>query len=520
MSGGLLLLVLASSGAPTSVIVYPDRARVTRVAEVRCPSAKPVVFEDIPPWAALASVRARADGALVEDLTLQRHSREASFGAEAQKLEGALRAVEQEVAADTDRLALTEARLQLSERFAAVSRDELNRDLALPHPDTRAWSQAFDISLNGRLAASAEEVAVKARLRDEKRRLEELRAGQRTLAASASREVMSAEVKIRCTSDSAVVRLSYVVGGVSWTPVYEAHADESNGLVEFVSLATLQQVTGEDWRAVELVLSTAIPFEDAQPPQVKRLELSAVEQPAQKKVLVRRADAVEHAESGQLSTASTGAADMRAVPEGLSVQLVVPDKADVKGDGTAARVRVARTRMRAKYSLLAQPNLQPTVYRVAEVTNDAPFPLLPGEMDVFGASGFIGRLRMDRVASGAPFRLTFGVDDTLRMSRDVLQEVKRAEGLFKDRMRFEYAYRFLLRNPGGRAATVDVSDHIPVSELADISVALDADTTAGFIQRPADGILTWVVKVPAASERVVVLHFHVDVPRSYDLTGL
>jgi uncharacterized protein (TIGR02231 family) len=520
MSGALLLLLLGSSGAPASVIVYPDRARVTRVAEVHCPAPKPVVFEDIPPWAALASVRARADGALVEDLTLQRHSREASFGAEAQKLEVAVRAAEQAVAADTDHLALAEARRQLAERFAAVSRDELNRDLALPHPDTRAWAQALDVSLNGRVSASAEEVAVKARLREERRRLEELQARQRALATSAAREMVSAEVKIRCTSDRAVVKLSYVVGGVFWTPAYEARADEQSGVVDFVSLATVQQTTGEDWRGVDLVLSTAVPYEDAQPPEVKRLELSAVEQPPEKKVLVRRADAVEHAESGLAGRVSVVGSNLQAVREGLSVQLVVPDKADVKGDGTPARVRVARTRMRAKFSLLAEPNLQPAVYRIAEVNNDAPFPLLPGEVDVFGASGFLGRLRLDRVASGAPFRLTFGVEDTLRVSRDVLQEVKRAEGLFQDRMRFEYAYRFTLKNPGARPATVDVSDHIPVSELADISVALDPDTTPGFTQRAADGILSWTVKVPAASERVVILHFHVDVPRSYDLSGL
>ena len=370
------------------------------------------------------------------------------------------------------------------------------------------------------MSASAEEVAVKARLREERRRLEELQAQQRALAASAAREMVSAEVKIRCTTDTAVVRLSYVVGGVSWTPAYEAHADESSGVVDFISLATVQQTTGEDWRGVDLVLSTAVPYEDAQPPEVKRLELSAVEQPAEKKVLVRRADAVEHAESSQAVMLATGGANLRAVPEGLSVQLVVPDKADVKGNGTPARVRVARTRMRAKFSLLSEPNLQPVVYRVAEVTNDAPFPLLPGEVDIFGASGFVGRLQLDRVASGAPFRLTFGVEDTLRVRREVLKEVQRAEGLFQDRMRFEYDYRFTLNNPGPRAATVDISDHVPVSELADITVSLEPDTTAGFTGRPSDGILSWTVKVPAASEREVVLHFHVDVPRSYDLSGL
>lgn len=108
----------------------------------------------------------------------------------------------------------------------------------------------------------------------------------------------------------------------------------------------------------------------------------------------------------------------------------------------------------------------------------------------------------------------------MRVSRTVLQEVQRAEGLFQDRMRFQYAYRFTLQNPGGRAEVVDVSDHLPVSELTDVVVELDGDTTPGFARRREEGILSWTLKLPPASQREVVLHFHVDVPRSYDLSGL
>ncbi len=520
MSGTLLLLLLSSPGPVASVIVYPDRARVSRAVEVQCPASRPVVFDDIPPWAALPTLRARAEGGLVEDLHLERRSREASFGAEARQVEAGIRSVEAESAADSDRLAVAETRRQLAERLANVSRDQLNHDFALPHPDTRAWSTALDVSLNERTHATADEVALRARLREQHRRLDALKARQKTLAASAARDMVSAEVRIRCTSEKAHVTLSYVVGGVSWTPAYAARADEANGMVDFASLATVQQTTGEDWRGVDLVFSTAVPSEDAQPPEVKKLELLATERPEEKKVLVRRAEAVEHAKDSLQAPAETAEGNLRVVAEGLSVQLVVPEKTDVKGDGTPARVRIARARMRAKFGLVAQPNLQQAVYRVADVSNDGPFPLLPGEVEVFGSAGFLGKLSLERVASGAPFRLTFGVEDTLRVTRDVLQEVKRAEGLFKDKVRFVYAYRFTLHNPGTRAAVVDVSDHIPVSELADVSVELEPDTTTGFTQRREDGILSWTVKVPPASRREVVLHFHVDVPRSYDLGGL
>jgi hypothetical protein len=117
------------------------------------------------------------------------------------------------------------------------------------------------------------------------------------------------------------------------------------------------------------------PVEDAQPPELRKLQISAIEQPESKKILVNRAENVRHA-SDTLAVAMSTSGDLTVRPEGLSVQPAVPERTDVKGDGTASRVRIA------------------------EISNDAPFPLLAGPVDVFGKTGFVGRLTLDRVASG------------------------------------------------------------------------------------------------------------------------
>ena len=515
----VLLVLLATPGGVTSVVVYPDRARVTRVGSVECPAAGPVVFDDVPPAAGLSTLRARADRGVVEGLTVQRRSRESSFGPQVREVEASLRTLEAEMAGDTDRVAVAENQKQLADRYVTVAREQLGRELALPRPDTRAWTTALDAALKERLDAVVAEVAARARLRERGARLEALRAQLATLAASAKQELVSAEVLVRCDVGRATVALTYVVGGVSWTPAYEVWPDEAGKAVELVSLATVRQTTGEDWDAVHLTLSTAVPYEDAQPPELKKLQLSTVEQPEPKKVLVQRAESVRHASDGR-SAVEAAPSDMGIRSEGLSIQLVVPERTEVKGDGTAARLRIARTPMRARFSLVAQPNLRPEVFRVAEVTNDAPFPLLAGPVDVFGRTGFLGRLELRRVASGAKFRVTFGVDASLRVTREVVEEIKRAEGLFRDRVRFGYGYRFKVANPGAQGATVELLDHIPVSELTDVRVEIDASTTPGFTQQADDGMLRWTLQLPPASTREVLLRYHVDVPTSYDMAGL
>ena len=80
----------------------------------------------------------------------------------------------------------------------------------------------------------------------------------------------------------------------------------------------------------------------------------------------RRDEYVEHAETGATTPPSGSTGRVEAQAQGLSVQLVVPDKSDVKGDGTPARLFVAKTRLKAAFAFRTVPKLYPYVFRVAD----------------------------------------------------------------------------------------------------------------------------------------------------------
>jgi uncharacterized protein (TIGR02231 family) len=340
------------------------------------------------------------------------------------------------------------------------------------------------------------------------------------LGAAAGRLERLVEVRLDCRSGTqARVELSYLVGGASWQPAYEARADEQERAVELITSATVRQSTGEDWKGARLVLSTAVPDENATPPELQPLEVWAEERKEARKVLVRRDEYQEHAETGQ--SAPSGGKSLSAASQGLSVQLTVPEPADVLGDGVDVRLRVARTRLPASFAWRAVPKLYPVVFRVARLTNGAPFPLLPGLVDLFRHTGFIGCQPLERVAQGAPFELTFGIEESLRAERQVVEEVQRDEGLFGGKRRFRYAYRFEVANYRKSPEELEVAEHVPMSELDDVKVELDTKkTTAGYTLDAADGIATWKLKLAPAEKRTVDLFFHVDVPSSYDSGGL
>jgi uncharacterized protein (TIGR02231 family) len=517
----LTLWVLAATSPVSSVVVYPDRAQVTRSQTVTCAGRDTLArFEELPPAADPASFRAHSERATVEGLLASERARQERYGAERERLEKQRVELERELAALEHARARALTLDTLGSSLTEVALARIRREFIESKPDTRAWTTALDTALGSRVRAAAEQEAQAAKWRTASRALAEVHVqAARTMAASA-RTDRSVEVRLNCPAGTqARVELTYMVGGASWQPTYEARADEQSRTVELATYATVKQASGENWKEARLVLSTAVPDENATPPELRPLQVYAEERKEERKVLVRREEYKEHAQTG--ATTPSNGESLRATAQGLSVQLAVPERADVPGDGSEVRLRVARTQLQASFSWRTIPKLYPVVFRVARLTNTAPFPLLTGAVDVFRQTGFLGRQPLERVAQGAPFELTFGIEEGLRVERQVVEEVARDSGFFSGKRRFRYAYRFEVANYRKSPEELEVAEHVPVSELDDVKVELDAKkTTAGYALDAADGITRWRLKLAPAEKRTVDLVFHVDVPSSYDSGGL
>lgn len=515
-----VLMLLASTSAPDRVVVFPDRAQITRTTQLTCGARVPVSFEGIPPAAAQDSFRAQLVGGSIDGLRAELMTREKEFSARAEALRTKREALQSEIDTVTDALGATQAQQRTAQKYGDIAAQLVSKELA-DKADPRAWTQAFDASLTTGMTAAKTMAEQHAKLRGLRREDDELRRQQEVLQLAAQKKSWTVDVLASCPSGkTAELSLTYLVGGAAWQPEYEARALEKEGAVEFSTWATLTQATGEDWSQVELVLSTAVPSENATPPELKLLRVTGWDKGPEKKVLVRREEYVERA---QVSSADqTGAVGGQAVAreQGLSVQLEVPGKSKVGGDGTAARLFVGKSKFKATYELRTAPRSMPAVFRVAELNNQGAWPLLPGRVDVFRSTGLVGRYALERVPQGGAFTLTFGLEDSVRVKRKVMEELKRDTGLFNGNKRFTYAYRFEVANYGKQAMTVTLAEQLPVSELSDIAVTVDEKTTRGYKLDAQDGIAKWPLTLKPGEKKEIDLAFRVDVPNSYDTGGL
>ncbi len=515
MSALVLLTLLLAAPPIDQVVVFPDRAQVTRVANVTCGARVRADFTEVSPAAAADSFRARASEGSVLGMRNELIVRAQEFAPQLKDAKDKLKVLDDQLQQLAQARSRAEGQSRLADQLAAVAVTQVSREFAAEQPNVKAWAGSFEASLKTDQTSGAVRADLDSKIRGVLDAREVLERKIRQLQAWSNRSEWRVEVLVNCPAGrTAKVELTYLVGGADWSPAYEARADEGGSSVELSTWASLKQTTGEDWKDARLLLSTAVPSQNATPPELQKLQVSALERQPEKKVLVRRDEVVEHAAVGGKSAGVEGG--LRARDQGLSVQLQVPDRGTVLGDGTPIRLFVAKTKLKAAFTLRGFPRLQAFVFRVADLTNQAPFPLLAGPLDAYRANGFVARYGIDRTPEGGKLTLSFGAEETLRLKRVVVEELKRDVGLFNGKKRFSYSYRFELANYGKAAAEVEVAESLPVSELDDVAVTVDPKTTPGYKMDPQDGIARWKVSLKPGDKRNVELLYKVDVPNTYD----
>jgi uncharacterized protein (TIGR02231 family) len=506
-----LLVPALAQAAVVSVVVYPDRAQVTRERSATCGGRTPAVFDQIPPAADPTTFRAVARGGTVEGLRFEEQTQEA-FGAEFRAAEALVKKLEGEQTALADARARDLAAGELATGYHGLARTLMGREMSEPRPDVGRWNAALQAALKAQLDASARRSATELALRTLEPKLAQARARKNALAAASTRKSYVVEVIAAC-SGTAEVQLTYLVGGASWAPAYEARLGDGDA-IDLVTFGTITQATGEQWKGARITLSTAVPRQNATPPEIGALKLWADQREPPRKTLVSRSELQEHARAAAIvgaGNARLGVADL-----GVSVQMSLPEPADVDGDGTPARLLVARTRLAGSVRYRTAPKFMPFVFRVAEVTNSAPFPLLPGPVDAFRRGHFLGRYGLERIATGDRFTLTFGVEESMKVKRKVVAEVQRQEGLFGGVRHHRYEYKLEVANYLGTAQELELTEQVPVSELDDVKVVIDPRTTGGYGQSRDDGLLTWKLRLQPGQKRELDLVFRIEAPTSYE----
>lgn len=524
----------------TAVTVFTDGARVRRTGTVSVqPGVRPVVIGGLPAAVDPASVRVAARGrdlALLNVEVRRRYRADplreetARLRAEVERCRDAVQALDDEDAAEQARLGflghLSEAAATALARavsFGRIGHGELDRMAGhLSAGTADALGRRRDIAARRRAAQRDLDAA--------EQRLEA--AGKRADRPAEFTEITA--VLEAAAAAPAEVEVSYHVAGASWRPLYDLALDGERLSVSY--LAEVTQRTGEDWPEADLVLSTTRRGLHQRLPELQPWYIGRA-QPAPQRVMARRLStafegvaAVGAPAPGGAASAGPAAAGPEAELEEAAPVTAEPGEAGtgqvyrvarplaVPADGEPHKTMIARFGADARLDHLTVPVLAPEAYLRATVTNSSPLLLLPGPARVFHDGQFTGETSLKTVAAGEEFELRLGVDDRVRVERELRRRAT-SKAMIGGTRTIDIAYQTTVENHRPGKARVSVHDHIPVSADGEIKVRL-RETSPDPAGHDDLGELTWELSLEPGQEAVIRHRFTIEHPANVTVTGL
>jgi uncharacterized protein (TIGR02231 family) len=508
----------------TSVVVYPDRALVTRTADLKLSEGEHVIlFENLPSNMDTNSIRTKGEGdasVRIFSTESRRVILEQPREEENKKLEAEIENARDDIAAADARLGNLKAEGELVRSIGVYTGEQFSKEFITRQPRPEDWNTMveFQRSNQARITGQIRQTEIQKRELNRTldallRKLEELR-GQSASESQEVRVTLSA-----ATSGNFRLMISSVIYGAGWYPGYDARAYTQGEKVELTYLGNVRQNTGEDWQNVEVSLSTAQPAIGAKMPEIQPWRLRPQPPIAYEMKGVEGRDMLRKMEM----PAMAAPAEMplaQVIQLGTSVQFKIPARMDIPSDNAFHRASILTENLPAKLSYTSTPKLSPYAYLTAKLINTTGAQWLAGNVSVFVDGVFIGTSSIKPVAPNEEIDLDLGIDESIKVKREELARKedetrilgKKKERRFRDKMTIE--------NHKSRAVELLLIDQIPVSQHEDIEVS-----DVKFSEKPSErdqdkGIVKWNLSLAANEKRGIIIEFVVTHPLDMIIDGM
>jgi len=443
-----------------TVTVYPDQARVTIVGDINLEKGNQrIVFDELPLVLQPDSVRVGGKGEAkvrIISVDVKRAHYEHAPVEEVRTLETKIEKLEDERRILVDEVAVLTSQRKYLDGLREATK-QYARGLALGR--TKVADQA---ALGEFLLEQDSELRAKERELDKEKRqivraIDKMQRELNELKSVRPKQRMQAIVELDVNGEGAFKpELSYVASRAGWQPLYDIRLVkfDSGYTLEFITIAQVSQNTGQDWTAVELIVSTARPALSLRAPALKPWFVREYKppvpmsraQPAMEMAAATVASRISEEADAEILLADEAAPAVAEVREAKAVvSYIVPGKNDIPSDGSPHKVTISQFQLKPELDYLTVPKHTDAVYRRVKATNTGSGPLLAGTASLFVEDEFIGSSRMLYISRGEELEFLLGVEERLTVERDLLRrDVDKVR--LRDKRQLQYGYEVKLKN--------------------------------------------------------------------------
>ncbi|MDK8872432.1 DUF4139 domain-containing protein [Paracoccus sp. SSJ] len=502
----------------TDVTVYPWGAGVTREASLDLPAgAHELVIPGIPEGIDASSLRISAEGAVIGATGFQQERALPETPAKSPEL----RTAEEEVRRLKAALAERDAGVAEIKARAEAAEDTIAFLMKLAESDAAGTGDIAALTRSvGEQLLQARQTAIRAELE-----AEAADAGREELAEELARAEARLEalrgpdsergalvIAVQGQGQPARIRITSLTGQASWEPVYDLSLQRKEGKLRLDRELLVRQNTGEDWRGVHLVLSTARPMDQSAPSELQP-DFPRIGDPEAKLYSRSAAPMAEQAVMDSMERAYPASAPEPGIAgsalAGMVGETVVydyPTPVDMRDGADALRLPLDSHELAPEIVAEAVPRRDDSAYLVADTVNSTGAVILPGDATFYADGAMVGRGALELTAAGDDMKLGFGPLTGIKLERRIPDEIEGNRGLISKSSERRETAILRLRNLTGEEWPLRVIDRVPVSTQENLRIDWSADPSPDETDPDGKrGLLVWNGKIAAGEERVITL---------------
>lgn len=210
--------------------------------------------------------------------------------------------------------------------------------------------------------------------------------------------------------------------------------------------------------------------------------------------------------------------------EGFDYAYEAQAHVDLDGDGDLHGLPLRTSAVETTPRFIAVPRETQDVFRVVVVRNPLDAPLLPGPVDVYLGGRFALASTLDVTPPRGRVELGLGVEQALKIARNVTFEEEPA-GLLKRQRDLGHRIRIEVRSHLPAPATVEIRERLPVTREGEDDVeVLERQVDPPWDEHeqedpPLRGGRAWKVEVPAGGERTLSAAYTIRIPKDHEIVG-
>lgn len=520
----------------TKVAVYNDRAQITRVAHLSSQKGQMIVrFDNLPENIEENSIQVSGAGQVIlKEIKYKNIYFEETQSEQKQKLIKQAQVLKEKITEIADNISHAKKEKEFMENIVKKVTGVTEKASSELNPEK--WVEMISL-YRAKLDSNDSEIrtsekALKETNAKHQKLLNELE--EMTHHSGKTKKVVDVTIDSEQETNISLA-LTYIVYGPAWRPTYNVRVSSESKEVTVEYYASITQQTDEDWNDISLSISTAqvqiagntptlLPWYIKKyipaPPRTVSRNISAKKSKRMMKANIESADE----EFGAIPEAEQMAAPEVAVEKrGTSTGYTISGKSVIPSNTDTHKLSIGTVKLTADFEYSIVPDKSSYAYLTAKVINKSEFTFLQGKINIFFENNFVAESTIKTILPEEEFKLSLGVDESIKTKHKVIPSYNKDEGLFNKKHLISYEYETKITNTKSTDENITLLQRIPKSNNEAINIDMKTpkikeNTEAAKIDN--QGILIRKFMIPPKEEVSKLLKFTVEHPRDMIITGL